>query len=228
MSLINGIAALGSGLKAAGDDITKEEDQKERFTSLLNSAPQTPAAQPVATSYGDPSLPGPRMPAGANPYGQGPNAQALWAAELAIKGPESGGKADAQNSISSAGGLFQVIDSTFKSALEKMGITPPQSQAELSAMKYDPGLNTSVMRVINKEAAEALNKAGLPVNVQTLQAAHRLGVGGAVSALRAAMENPDAPLVNNGLAESATQGNGDISGLTVGQFLKSPYPRSGT
>lgn len=229
MSFLNGLSGLGAGLKMAGTDITKDEEQKDRFRSLLNSAP-APVVDPVAapvTSYGDPSLPGPRMPSGANPYGDNPHAQALWAAELAIKSPESGGKADAQNPVSSAGGLFQVTDGTFKSALEKMGVTVPQSDAELRAMKYDPDMNTSVMRTINADAANALASQGLPVNVQTLQAAHRLGPGGAAAAIKAAIDNPNAPLVGNGLAADATRGNGDIAGLTVGAFLKAPYPRSG-
>lgn len=229
MSLLNGLASLGSGFRSAGEDLAKELDQKERFVSLLNNAPQvgTPPEAPRVTTYGDPSKPGPRMPSGANPYGTGPNATALWAAELSIKGPESGGKADAQNPISSAGGLFQVTNSTFSNALEKMGIAPPASQAELDQMKYNPDLNTRVMRVINAEAAEALEKAGLPVTVKTLQAAHRLGPAGAVSAIRTSMQNPEAPLVGSGLGSDAVRGNGDIAGLSVSRFLQSPYPRSG-
>jgi hypothetical protein len=166
------------------------------------------------------------MPAGPNPY-TGPHAQALWAAELAIKGPESGGKPDAQNPVSSAGGLFQITNGTFSSALQKMGVTAPSSQNELNALKYNPDLNTKVMRQINTEAAATLDAQGLPVNVQTLQAAHRLGPGGAVAAVRAAIADPSAPLVGNGLAADAVRGNGDISHLTVGQFLQSPYPRGG-
>lgn len=230
MSLINGLASLGTGLSAfAGDAATDAVTQAR--TPLLS----TPAAQAAApatpekpvTSYGDTSLPGPRMPAGPNPYGTGPNAQALWAAELAIVGPESGGKSDAQNPVTSAGGKFQIIDSTFSAALQKMGITPPSSQAELNALKYDPEMNTKVMRVLNTDAAGALDAAGLPVTVQTLQAAHRLGPAGAAAAIKAAMADPSAPLIGNGLAPDAVRGNGDISHLTVSEFLRSPYPGKG-
>lgn len=234
MSLLNGLSAIGAGLRTTGEEMAKDEEQKDRLKSLLNSVPSVapvsevpPTASP-ATTYGDPSKPGPRMPAGPNPYGTGKNAQALWAAELAIVGPESGGKADAQNPTTSAGGKFQIVDSTFRSALEKMGVTPPQSQAELNALKYDPEVNTSVMRVINTEAASALEAQGLPVTVATLQAAHRLGPAGAAAAIKAAMQNPDSPLVGNGLAADAVRGNGDVARLTVGQFLASPYPRSGS
>lgn len=225
MSLINGLSGFGSGLATFADNATKDE-QAKASASLLNSAPS-----PVAPATPEPTPPaapqaGPRMPSGPNPYGAGPNAQALWAAELAIKGPESGGKADAQNPVSSAGGLFQITNGTFTSALQKMGIEPPSSQAELNAMKYQPDLNTRVMRQINTEAAAALDAKGLPVTVQTLQAAHRLGPGGAAEVIQAALKDPNAPLMGNGLAPDAVKGNGDISHLTVGQFLVSPYPRA--
>ncbi len=83
------------------------------------------------------------------------------------------------------------------------------------------------MRSINTDAAWTLDAAGLPVTVQTLQAAHRLGPTGAVEAISAAMRDPTAPLIGNGLAPSAVRGNGDISHLSVGQFLNAPYPRAG-
>ena len=222
-SLLNGISSLGSGLISFGDDAIKEEVAKETRprASLMNDAPPPP---PQAEAKAEPAKPGPRMPEGVNPYGTGPHAQALWLAERAIVGPESGGRADAQNPLTSAGGKFQIIDSTFKSALQKMGITPPQSQAELNAMKYDPDWNTKIMRQINSEAASALASQGLPVNVETLQAAHRLGPGGAAAAIKAAISDPDAPLVGNGLPGGAIRGNGDIARLTVSQFLARPYP----
>lgn len=228
-SLLNGISSAGAGLSAYGADVAKDESAKEAAASLLNNAPPpaTPVAAPPPTSYGDPALPGPRLPAGPNPY-TGPHAAALWATELATSGPESGGKANAQNPITSAGGKFQIIDSTFKSALDKMGMTVPQSQDELNALKYNPEVNTAVMRHINTEAAAALDAKGLPVNVQTLQAAHRLGPVGAADAIQAAIKDPNIPLVGSGLAANAVRGNGDIAGLTVGQFLANPYPRSGS
>jgi hypothetical protein len=227
-SLLNGLSNAGTGLASYGADVAKDETVKETAASLLNNTP-APTMPPVAaapTTYGDPSLPGPRMPAGPNPY-TGPHAAALWAAELAIKGPESGGNPSAQNPVSSAGGLFQITNGTFSNALQKMGVTPPQSQDELNALKYNPDLNTKVMRQINTEAASAFDAKGLPVNVQTLQAAHRLGPVGAADAIKAAMQNPNTPLVGSGLAPDAVKGNGDIAGLTVGQFLANPYPRSG-
>lgn len=222
MSLINGISTLGSGLASFAADATKDAETQSR-ASLLNSAPPpAPAASEAAAP-----LPGPRMPAGTNPYGTDPHAQALWLAEKAIMGPESGGKADAQNPVSSAGGLFQIINPTWDAAIQKLGLPVASSDDERNAQKYLPDLNTRVMRQINSEAAAALDKAGLPVDVQTLQAAHRLGPGGAVAAIKAAMANPDAPLIGNGLSPGAVRGNGDISHLSVSEFLKSPYPRSG-
>ena len=77
--------------------------------------------------------------------------------------------------------------------------------------------------MINTEAASALDKQGLPVTVQTLQAAHRLGPDGAVQAIKAAMADPNAPLVGNGLSPGAVKGNGDVANMTVSQFLAQPY-----
>lgn len=221
MSLLNGITGLGSGVSALAGSLVKGEERAALLPLMSRAEPVVEKAETLTPAT---KLAGPRMPYGQNPYGDNPHAQALWLAERAIVGPESGGRADAQNKVSSAGGLFQITNSTFTSALQNMGITPPSSQAELNALKYNPDLNTKVMRTINTEAAGALAAAGLPVTVQTLQAAHRLGPGGAMAAVKAAMRDPDAPLVGNGLAPDAVRGNGDIARLTVGQFLERPYP----
>lgn len=236
MSLINGISGLGTGVSAqAGAAIQDNISDGIRAaltparTPLLNATPgapveSTPAAPaPAQESTPAAALPGPRMPPGPNPYGDNPHAAALWQAELAIKGPESGGKANAQNPVSSAGGLFQITNGTWDAATQKMGLPVAASDVERDVQKYQPGLNTAVMRHINTEAASALDAAGLPVTVQTLQAAHRLGPGGAEQAIKTALTNPNAPLVGNGLAADATRGNGDIARLTVGQFLANPY-----
>lgn len=226
MSLINGISALGTGLDTFAGNAAQDTATQTRVPLLNSAVPAAPEATPTpdAPAQAAPALAGPRMPPGANPY-TGPHAAALWQAEAAIMGPESGGKANAQNPVSSAGGLFQIINPTWDGAIQKMGLPVASSDAERDVQKYQPGLNTAVMRQINTEAAGALDAAGLPVNVQTLQAAHRLGPGGATEAIKAAMANPNAPLVGNGLAASAVKGNGDIASMTVGQFLASPYPK---
>ncbi len=257
MSLLNGLATLGTGINAFAGNAAADIVAPTRTPLLSQAAPQestapaTPPPVPRSSALrifspppqnpmdnplgkvlqdmfggGTPQPQSQPQPA-PNPYGDNPHAPVLWLAEQAIKGPESGGKADAQNPVSSAGGLFQITNGTFSSALQKMGILPPSSQTELNALKYNPDLNTKVMRQINVEAAGVLDAQGLPVTVNTLQAAHRLGPGGAAEAIKAAMTNPNAPLVGNGLASDAVKGNGDISHLTVGQFLASPYPRSG-
>lgn len=226
MSLLNSaLSGLGSGLVSFAKDAMTDEEARQ-LPLMSRPAPATEA--PVAASENLPEpakkLPGPRMPTGPNPYGNNPHAQELWLAERAIVGPESGGRANAQNPISSAGGLYQITDSTWDSALRGMGLPVAATQEDRNAQKYDADLNTRVMRQINTEAAAALDRAGLPVTVETLQAAHRLGPAGAADALRAAMMDPNAPLVGHGLAPSAVRGNGDIARLTVGQFLARPYP----
>jgi hypothetical protein len=228
MSLINGLGAFGATLSAfageAAKDALTETPARAPLLSSTPAAANTAAANttPPDSTPATASLAGPRMPPGVNPY-TGPHAAALWQAESAIMGPESGGKANAQNPVSSAGGLFQIINPTWDSAIQKMGLPVASSDVERDVQKYQPGLNTAVMRSINTAAASALDAAGLPVTLQTLQAAHRLGPGGAAQAIKAAQANPDAPLVGNGLAADAVRGNGDIARLTVGEFLASPY-----
>lgn len=224
MSLINGLQALGTRLTSLADMGIKDEERK--LIRPLLSRGEAAVENKSEVVKTEPLRAGPRMPSGPNPYGDNPHAQALWLAERAIVGPESGGKADAQNKVSSAGGLFQVIDSTWDATMREMGLPVASSIEDRNAQKYMPDLNTRVMRQINTEAAGALDAAGLPVTVQTLQAAHRLGPAGATAALKTAMRDRDAPLVGNGLARDAVRGNGDIARLTVGQFLASPYPGS--
>lgn len=223
MSLMDGISGLGTGLSAFGKEGLADTLAPRRTPLLMMPSPPV-APTEGATSVAATQPIGPRMPPGVNPYGDDKHAQALWLAERAIVGPESGGKANAQNPISSAGGLFQIINPTWDAAMRKLGLPVAVSDEQRKAQKYDPDLNTAVMRAINKEAAGALDSAGLPVTVQTLQAAHRLGPAGAAAAIKAAMDNPDAPLVGNGLSPDAVRGNGDIARLTVGEFLARPYP----
>ena len=114
MSLLNGVASFGSGLAGVAGSAMQDDATRAFRAGLMNS---TPAAAPTATPSQDTdqpaptgtltgqALPGPRMPQGVNPY-SGPHAAALWQAEQAIIGPESGSKANAQNPVSSAGGLF--------------------------------------------------------------------------------------------------------------------------
>jgi hypothetical protein len=232
VSLINGISGLGSGLTTFAGNAEQDAASQATRAPLLNSAAPAATAAPDAALAAAGPAPAQAAQAAlatasdANPY-TGPHAAALWQAEQSIKGPESGGKADAQNPVSSAGGLFQITNPTWDAAVRKMGLPVASSDAERDTQKYQPELNTAVMRTINTQAAAALDAANLPVNVQTLQAAHRLGSGGAAEAIKTAMVNPNAPLVGNGLAPDAVRGNGDISRMTVGQFLSAPYPKAG-
>src|SRR5674476_124816 len=138
--------------------LARAADQKEQLTppaSSPSSAPIEAAAPPPPPAEQAAATP----PSTGNPYGDNPHAEALLAAEKAIVGPESGGKANAQNPVSSAGGLYQIVDSTWDAAIGKMGLPVASTQAERDAQKYDPALNTQVMRQINTEAAQVLDRA---------------------------------------------------------------------
>lgn len=71
MSLINGIAALGSGFKAAGTDIAKDEEDKAVRQSLLNNAPPPTAPVATAPTPATPALPTPLPDTGESPPGMG-------------------------------------------------------------------------------------------------------------------------------------------------------------
>lgn len=71
MSLLNGIAAFGSGLQAAGTDIAKEEEAKDARASLLNNTPAPPAAVTAAPTPAVSEMPAPTAVTGESPPGMG-------------------------------------------------------------------------------------------------------------------------------------------------------------
>jgi hypothetical protein len=110
-----------------------------------------------------------------------------------IIGVESGGRAAAQNPNSTAGGLGQIIDSTW---LELIGRHRPdlaqtKTRAELLAMKGDGPLNRSMTEAYTGENVAALNAAQIPATDGNVYLSHFLGPGGARVALLA---DPDAPI----------------------------------
>ncbi|MDF2235367.1 hypothetical protein P2H44_22660 [Albimonas sp. CAU 1670] len=110
-----------------------------------------------------------------------------------IVGAESGGRAAAKNSESTATGLGQFIESTW---LEVIGRNRPdiaagRTRKELLALRKDPDLSWEMTVAYTRENAATLEAAGLSPSIENLYLAHFLGPGGAVRALTA---DPSAPI----------------------------------
>lgn len=134
--------------------------------------------------------------AAAKRYGVDPDAL-LTLAEI-----ESGFDPTRKNPRSSAGGLFQFIDSTWG----QYGNGGDRFNSDTAA---DAGARLA------RDNALALQKAGVPVNAGTLYLAHQQGIGGALKLL----SNPD-QLAVNVVGPEAVRLNGGRLTMTAGQFAK--------
>ena len=132
----------------------------------------------------------------AEQYGLDPNML------RAIVQIESGGRADAQNPNSSAGGLFQFIDST-------------GSQYGLDASnKYDPVANADAGgRFIKDNIAGLSQTLGRAPNTGEVYLAHQQGLGGA----RKLLGNPDGRAVDT-VGAAAVKLNGGHADMTNQEF----------
>ncbi len=107
----------------------------------------------------------------------------------------------AQNPNSSAGGMFQFIDSTAK----QYGLSD----------KFDPAASTEAaarLAADNKKILE--NALGRPVTSSELYMAHQQGAGGALKAL----QNPNSQMAS--LVGSQAAGLNNLGGATGGQFAQ--------
>jgi len=127
---------------------------------------------------------------------------------------ESGDRPYIKAPTSSGSGLYQFIRSTWLgeggrwgSDMSKAfgGLTPPVSE------------QTERARSFTQKNADALQRAGIPVNNASLYAIHFLGAGTAIKALRGALTDPIADHVDDG----AIAANPTILGVgkTVKDFI---------
>lgn len=199
--------ASALGAEATPDDALPPKPVK---TAL---APLNPNAQPRE----------PQQPQ-KNPW----DADPLFSGAYKIISPGEGahGNPNAKNPYSSATGLTQITRPTFLSTFKKWH--PDQAQGksddEIWALAKDGDTNTKVGAELAHDNATQMQKAGVQVTPNSIAAAHRIGSGGAIGALKA---DPNTPL-SQVAPDVLTRGNEDIASLTVGQFLANPYPgRSG-
>lgn len=133
-----------------------------------------------------------------------------------IIGAESGGNPNAVNPRSSASGLGQFIDSTWLDTIRQArpDLAAGKSDAELLALKTDPGLSREMTDFYAARNGETLAKAGHPVTPGTQYLAHFAGPQGAVSVLNA---DPSAPVASV-MGAAAMKANPFLQGMTVGDL----------
>jgi ABC-type phosphate transport system auxiliary subunit len=121
---------------------------------------------------------------------------------------ESRGVADIRNPLSSATGHGQFIESTWMRLIPKVigeEVAAAMGRRALD-LRTDPAISRQMIELLAKENAAALRSAGFAASERNLYAAHFLGAGGALSALRA---DP------NALAESVLGGRAATANPTV-------------
>ena len=100
---------------------------------------------------------------------------------------ESGGNANARAKTSSAGGMFQFLDGTWKQLTKEMGKNYSLED------KFDPRKAAEVMAYFTQKNKKQLEKStGKPASNTDLYMAHFLGAGGASKFLNAMGRNPNA------------------------------------
>lgn len=119
---------------------------------------------------------------------------------MAVAQIESGGNPRAKNPNSSAGGLFQFIDSTAKG----YGL----------ADRYDPAQAADAAARLTRDNSAHLSRVlGREPTAAELYLAHQQGAGGAASILA----NPSAPAASV-VGADAVRLNGGTDGMTAGDF----------
>jgi hypothetical protein len=126
---------------------------------------------------------------------------------------ESGGNPNARNPHSSAGGAGQFINSTFLSMIRKHrpDLAEGKSDADILALKFDPGISRDMTAAYAADNAGILSKAGLPVTPGSTYLAHFAGPQGAVGILNA---DPSMP-VSAVLTPAAVKANPFLNGMTA-------------
>lgn len=127
---------------------------------------------------------------------------------------ESGGKADAQNPNSSAGGMYQFIDSTWLQHAKPL--RPDLDDASLLALKKDPTFSKQVAETFTAANDKALQSAGIDPNDKYRSLAHFAGPAGAVSLIKA---DPNASAASI-LGESAANANPFLKNMTAAQAVE--------
>ena len=125
---------------------------------------------------------------------------------------ESSGKANAKADTSSAAGLFQFTEGTWKQMTKQMGLNYSLED------RFDPKKSEEVASYFTKQQRRQLEKGtGRDASDADMYMAHFLGAGGATKFLNAMAKNPNAP-ASEGADEKALQANKSIFYNKEGQM----------
>jgi hypothetical protein len=125
---------------------------------------------------------------------------------------ESSGKANAKADTSTAAGLFQFTEGTWKQMTKQMGLNYSLED------RFDPKKSEEVASYFTKQQRRQLEKGtGRDASDADMYMAHFLGAGGATKFLNAMAKNPNAP-ASEGADEKALQANKSIFYNKEGQM----------
>ena len=132
---------------------------------------------------------------------------------------ESGGNPNARNQRSSATGLFQFTDDTWREFAQANprrfeGMTDEQ----ILAARTDPALSREAAEWYARRNAMILGTAGLQPTPTNLALAHRFGGQGAIAILKADPSALVADVVPDG--QRVLEANPDLRGITAGQIIE--------
>lgn len=135
---------------------------------------------------------------------------------------ESGDRPYIKASTSSASGLYQFIRSTW---LAEGGSWGSDSSKAFGGMTPSPEEQLKRAKSFTQKNADALAKAGIPVNRASLYAAHFLGAGTAIKALEGGVKDR----IDAHVGDAAIKANPSIlgGGKTVADFLTWLHKKTG-
>lgn len=142
-------------------------------------------------------------------------------------GVESGGKATAKNSKSSAFGPAQFIDSTWLGLIrkERPDLAAGRSDADLLALRADPRLSKEMAVAYGRQNAAYLKDQGIDPTYDRLYLAHFLGPKDAAAVIKASPDTPVAGLVS---AASIKANPSVLGGKTAGTVVAWSQEKMGT
>ncbi len=204
-------SAVGERMAArqakAGDTLTYEQAKAATEAAPAPAPTASPAESPQAAQRPQATT--------QQPGGRGQFDYAAYDAYRTTL--ESGGRADAKATTSSATGLHQFTDkawlNTVKSA--KPAWANGLTDAQVLALRTDPDKSTEMVRVLDNENATRLQGAKQPVTVHNLYAAHHFGSGRAIDFAKAG----DNVLMNNILTPAQIKANSYLDGKTKAEAI---------
>lgn len=130
-----------------------------------------------------------------------------------IKKIESNGDWSAQNPESSATGLYQFTEGTWKDLMDKH---PELGLTEDGRVSADTEQQETAMRFFTEKNVDKLERNGLEATVENIYAAHFLGAGGAVNVLSSSDSDKLKDIVGAGVMKA----NSFRKNMTVKNFKK--------